>query len=392
MKSFAKILPLAIIATACGVETAGTSSLDEAWNRANDPSQMDYVYLTQERDYQVNFASLPTSGALSETPWSDNYYPTYKGGITYRWNKKAETEQDKYAYDIAYRTRGLKYLSPAEKYDIFIGARHMPLTNYERERTNIMATVSGQEKFDKEFEIPTWEGLCHAWAPATIAYKEPQPVTLTGANGVRVPFASSDIKALLTYFLHLNDSETQFLGGRCNLDFAALERKVADGTMTRKEMQRLKNSSECRDTNAGAFHVVVANQLGRLDEGFVIDVTSDAEVWNQPVYKFSSEVVRDNLAPGPKAARGTVKEVEIATRLHYVVEVNESYKPNNSGSLTSKLYRYRLELDANGDIIGGEWLDTDLKNDRPDFLWKRATPEFQGFFDELEGIYKASIR
>jgi hypothetical protein len=43
-------------------------------------------------------------------------------------------------------------------------------------------------------------GLCHGWAPASITYAEPKPITVTNADGITIPFGSSDIKAQLTYF------------------------------------------------------------------------------------------------------------------------------------------------------------------------------------------------
>ena len=55
--------------------------------------------------------------------------------------------------------------------------------------------------------------------------------------------------------------------------------------------------------------------------------------------------------------------------------------------MAKKVYRYVLELDSEDNIIGGEWVSFD----RPDFLWKQAKPEFQGFFAPLEKIYQASV-
>ena len=81
----------------------------------------------------------------------------------------------------------LKALSPAEKYDIFMGKFSYPTVKFEWARTSA--------------SHPQWYGLCHGWAPAAIVYDEPNPVTLTGPSGVKVPFGSSDVKALLTHFL-----------------------------------------------------------------------------------------------------------------------------------------------------------------------------------------------
>ncbi len=388
MKYYALIGMLAL--TACGQKSA--SQLREAWNDRNDPSIMDINYLTNEMNYTSKFSELPKNGELSTTPWSDTYYPTYRGGITNRWQLDDGTDAS-FSYDISYTESSLETLSPAEKYDIFLGRRDMPLTNKERERTQVMRTVESCPAFDPNFTIPTWEGLCHAWAPATISYKEPKAVTVTNAKGVSVPFASSDIKALLTYFLHETRSRTQFLGGRCNKSFSDAREKFEKGTISKKEYLAIVNSPECKDVNAGSFHVVLANQIGRNNEGFVFDVTRDAEVWNQAVYSYSSKIKRESRGGSRGAAPGTVRELEVETTVGYIVEVAESVDPNNAGSLEKVTYRYTLELNADGEIIGGRWIENGLgDNDRPDFLWKREVPAFGGFYSALKAIYEEATK
>jgi hypothetical protein len=57
----------------------------------------------------------------------------------------------------------------------------------------------------------------------------------------------------------------------------------------------------------------------------------------------------------------------------------------------SRKYNYRLELNAEGQIIGGAWLD----DNRPDFLWKQDAPEFKDVgalrFSSLQSLYEKSI-
>ena len=51
------------------------------WDESNKPELMEFNY---ERVYN----NLPKYSVLEKMPWSGDYWPTYKGGITYRWNKK----------------------------------------------------------------------------------------------------------------------------------------------------------------------------------------------------------------------------------------------------------------------------------------------------------------
>ncbi len=440
-----------------------------AWDQKNDPENFEW-------DYETTYSKLPKTGKLTEMPWSGDYWPTYKGGITYRWNDKDLEEEKRFSYEVAkdfkdLKEEDIKKLSPAEKYDIYLGRSEFPLTNYERKRTNILKTIEGHESYEKDFKIPTWEGLCHAWAPATILYSNPEPVTMIGKKGHKIEFGSSDIKALLTYHLHLAKApRTRFLGSRCNIDFGKIykdlesnptydnkvsilieklkgykktlidelslndeselsfnwekkkvvmeifnkltndeedveklnqvlkeenlnfENKTFIKEMIQKkltmasELEGKMNRDECKDTNAGAFHIVIANQIANMDESFIVDVTRDSEVWNQAVQGFDVKEI-ETKEPSEGSAEGTVKEVVVETKMHYVVEIHHNWnKVSPPNQITTKTYRYKLELDKDDKIIGGEWITMD----RPDFIWKNGLSEFKGIFEDLGKIYKKS--
>ena len=424
MKWMLPLCLLSCLSVAC--DHQDDSSLSEAWNPQNDPKILDMSQMGARQGYTTDFSRLPLNVSLSVEPWSGDYWATFRGGISLRWNvgegsvyDMADKEVEPlYAYDIlagkeALSSVDIASLSPAEKYDIYTGAYDFTLTRYERSRTRVMQTVASDPAYNPEFEIPRWEGLCHAWAPATIQYKAPKPVTLTNADGIEIPFGASDIKALLTYNLHVNETgaETKILGLRCELDVEDLKEQFNAGDLSfseyRQQYRQRLASSPCADTNAGAFHVVLANQIGLLDEGFVVDITRDSEVWNQSVSAFSSDILERKAGARAKSAEGTVETVLVRTKMTYTNEVDFSW----TGELKSydnprgeKIYYYYLELDAQGQIIGGEWAnvedvdpdadfeDLDEKDDRPDFLWKMSPGDFVGFFGPLREIYEASVK
>lgn len=358
MKSKIVFLNLVFVAVmGCGSRSA--SVVKEAWNSVNDPIRL-------AGDYVVAMASLPTTGDLALEPWSDTYWPSFKGGVSQRWRGNVS---DQFAYVLnsrealqAMSAADLSALSPGEKYDIFLGRYEYPLVAYERRRTSP----------DRE----GWEGICHGWAPASLGFLEPKAVVMTNADGVAIPFGSSDVKALLSYFQgEMSAAPFSMLGERCYVDISGLP------------------SSEipqaCRDTNAGAFHVVLVNQLAIKHQGFVADVTRDLQVWNQPVSGFDSVIEGEGL-PSPGAATGTVKELLISTTMRYGVEVSPQWDHlvgTGRNSIASKQYRYRLELDQNDNIIGGEW----LSESRPDFLWTQGKPAFTGYFTQLGVLYDAAV-
>ena len=217
-----------------------------------------------------------------------------------------------------------------------------------------------------------------------MAYAEPKAVTLTGANGVAIPFGSSDIKALLSlYTADYARVQGRMLAARCNDDFSKTPQSA--------------NKPSCRDTNAGAFHLVLANMIGLQKKGFMADLTRDIEVWNQPIGGFTTKILQESRGRSPGAALWTAREVTVETTIEYGAEVAPVW--NSSGSrMMTRTYSYRLELNRRGMIIGGTW----LSEQRPDFLWANSNPVFEDVasrtsggavmpWSELKKIYEAAI-
>ncbi len=344
-----------LLLTGCG--QANLSFPKEAWDGLNDP-------LNLNQSYERHLATLPQEGSLDVTPWSDTYWPSREGGIASRWMLGTGgfdyTPPDQ-AQVQAMSMADLAKLSPAEKFDIFNGNFNYPLLQSERGRT-------GPTR-------PSWEGICHGWAPASISFTEPKAVLATSAAGVAVPFGSSDVKALLSLYTgNYSGARFRALGARCNYDLTA--------------HPELANRPECRDTNAGAFHIVLTNQIALMKQGFVADVTRDLEVWNQPVHGFKTTVL-STQAPSPGAAVGTVQEAVIDTEMFFSVEIYPRWDAvvgTEEQANDSRVYHYRVELNDAGEIIGGEW----LTSERPDFLWTKDRPVFAGQFAKLGEIYDLS--
>lgn len=131
-----------------------------------------------------------------------------------------------------------------------------------------------------------------------------------------------------------------------------------------------KSWKECRDLNAGTFHLTLANLLSEAGSApnpprsFVMDITRDEQVWNQPIYSFKSRLgtptpvsFNGHIDPNLKyRAAGTEQIVDVLTDIEYGSENGPMivYEPIHE-SLGRKSYRYTLELGKNGFVIGGEW-------------------------------------
>ena len=159
---------------------------------------------------------------------------------------------------------------------------------------------------------------------------------------------------------------------------------IADYRAQKVESERVfVYNKACRDTNAGAFHLVLAQYLSDLNDtkrSFVMDVTREDQVWNQPVYGFESTIESveniDEIEDPLKdfRAEGTVQIAKVTTEVHYALERGPyvDYNEENGSKITSKTYRYTLEIDKDGYVIGGEWAVSASSwggSSAPDFLW-----------------------
>jgi hypothetical protein len=316
------------------------------WDSANNPANFG-------RTYEYRFNALPLNGTLSQDkiPWSETYWPSLKGSIAFRWqtNQKAD-DYGTYSREQLLRMspEQIARLSPAEKYDILMGRYDYP-------------TVSNG-RWIASRAMETWRGLCHGWTPASLQHREPAPVTLRNADGIEIRFGSSDVKGLLTFYyaFHADNADVRFVGSACKI------------------WGRLCGAG---DVNAGAFHVVLANQLGILNEGFGLDKDSGRQVWNQPVYAFKSKILE-------QSGNRILVESEVTWAYDGQYTDNFSQWEPVTGTANYKseteTYKYYLVLDSQGRIIGGEWM-----SQNPDFLWIHSKVNtFTGDYRGLNEIYK----
>lgn len=302
-----------------------------AWDSANHPA-----ILIQNPD--SHFPSLPLTDNLrnGNTLWSDSYWPRNEGGISRRWQDISGSAKYKLLSEKEARAlpdTEISKLSPAEKFDLL--------------QDDYSFSFSRKIKRQNPRNRPEWEGICHGWAQASLHHGQFQPVTLKNKSGKEISFASSDVAALISYYYAwVGGGRVRFLGRRC--------RGNAGNT-----------SIKCTDMNAGAFHIVLTNLI-RAKKSFIMDLDPYRHVWNFPVLGYESRV-KEEHAPRPGSARGTVREILVSTDLFYIHETGPEWFPSARVE-GKKNYWYWLELDKDDKIIGGSWSDTN----HPDFAWVSA--------------------
>ncbi|HXH73423.1 MAG TPA: hypothetical protein VNJ08_00555 [Bacteriovoracaceae bacterium] len=334
----------------------------------------------------VKFSDLPLSGKLADDRmgWSETYWPSNIGGIGYRWNHP-NPEPFKYKLlskeeIMAMTPAELAQLSPAELYDISQGDYSYQLTR----ATRVLYKTTDL----------WWEGICHGWSQASTNYPEPAPVRVKNPDGIMVPFGSSDIKGLMAmHYAYLIPGKYARLGKKCLIKGKVVgEEDSRDGTLPIPTEEQL-NTPDCRDVNAGAFHVILTNMLGIHGKTFVADIDRLNDVWNQPIVGFSSVVVGEEAVTPEQQSYGVTRAVRVQSKMTYGEELQirtaqkeaehpewihwVSKKPVTGTLLQQfrhKNYEYIVELDGMGRIVGGEW----ITSTRPDFLWaKERVAKFQ---------------
>lgn len=355
----------------CSPDSAGDKS--DAWNWTNDPARF-------ARNLNYRLSELPLEGVAERIAWSSTYWPYTEDSTNVRWQGAGQWSAVE-KYDAAFNrwTPAATFgaLRPMTAcggtFDRDYYAQLGPAARWQSENKGNFAMRNGMDD-DRDMKVDEcetdsdglegWFGLCHAWVPASII--EPEPMHAVTFNGQR--FETADIQALLISAYDRTDAV--MLGGRCNAK-----------TIERDERGRPRDAS-CSDTNAGAFHVVMANFLGLRHQAIAEDRTANYEVWNQPVVGFhvsrQDEIsasdangrlgaMGDTYAFNPKAKK--LFYVEATT--DYITETYPSTEPTtpNIGRYTRHdSYQYILELDEQGKVIGGEWVG-ESREHHPDFLW-----------------------
>ena len=173
----------------------------DEWGPSDDPK-----LFSNTLEYRLD--QLPMEGEANNVPWAGSYWPVYEDSINRRWD-------------------GEDSKSPSEKYGEAFGIENVEdkvsknhgIENFSSRKAceeNSDCSEPGEGKCAKRRGqesgtcIPTWWGICHAWAPVAIMEPEPKhPVTRNG-----VTFKVNDIKALVT--LVYNRVSSKFVSLRCN--------------------------------------------------------------------------------------------------------------------------------------------------------------------------------
>ena len=373
------------------------------------PNQDDpKLFFGEDFSFTTNINSFPSIGNVTIAGWSSSYWPMRNGetSVRYPLNDKntigiVDPESGEYSYfytwsesvfrysqpqehDSMFKsnfTNYVKYVddnySPSEKYDLLLGDYEFTLTNYLK-----------NEGFSHSYggDIPTWYGLCHGWAIASVNFRRPfTSVTLTNPDGITIRFLPDDIKGLAVLFWGNAKYTTKFMGARCEFYWPD------PGWFS---------SGSCRSLNPAAFMITLGNQCGLMGKNLIYDPDADPEIWNFPLksYEFkyynpindeffndaasakvnmssllsSNNEFLSSLASNFNATsavgvfmRVTKTQVTDITKLHH----NDTTADDDE---VTDEFDAVVTLDASDNLIGGEW----KFKTHPNFIW---------WYDEKDG-------
>ncbi len=373
-----------------------------------------------------------TRGRAAQQPWSGSFWPNIQGQIANTYKSKSFLRPMNYlvwqrnlnqfharretklsnVYNMSQAF--LDNMAPSEKYDLLLGDTNFDLTNriwnyldlYGRHRN--WAFVSAIE-MPEGYRLPNprdvmalWEGLCHGWALAAGAVPRPEKtVTFTLPNGKFLSFNPTDIKAL-TSMLYANSvvqSRVRMEGYRCDTKNPRRDRygRFMD-TLPAKPHEPVL--PRCADVHPAIWHMSLVNLTGVQGRSFVVEKDANNKVNNHPIQGYSYRYFNPITGHVAKLGRATVpfaryrrQDVFAASRnaaTHSLVgvELTMRYtdwtmpKKRRTDSprfdkIRREVMRYDLELDAEGNIVGGQWRVTrDArayngrgKTEQPDFFW-----------------------
>jgi hypothetical protein len=354
LKRLIGLLALMTLAS-CGPAAKNPQTLD---NKLGEAILINNVAL-MDSNHILTFDDLPLEGSLesSRRLWSGDHWPFNRGSINRRWNASSDDEikrnsptKDEF---LEMSEEEVAKLSPSEKFDLFMGNYDYPLTKEVSSKLNPFAA--------------DWEGIGNGWTVASAFYEEPGPTILPNPDGIKIPFGSSDIKALLSYYYAFGPELpfAQFLGLRCT-----------------------ENTDCVNDLNAGSFHIAITNKIGIRKQYLFADIDPYQEVWNYPLHSYKSEVI-DEKENVKDVTKGISKILAIKTKIYYVDRAtSNSWTPVKETELqkvSNRIYQYELHLNERGEIIDGKW----KYHDRPDFIWTMpAVNKFRGMFEGMQVLLR----
>ena len=269
-----------------------------------------------------------------------------------------------------------------------------------------------------------WEGICHGWATAAGIVPRPRKsVTFTLEDGRKLTFLPDDLKGLAALLwansliqdgkwtpvdekgvnLTAENGEKAVTGGilmqglRCN-DKSPKTDEWGRYYDAAPDFFSKKLEPRCVGVHPATWHMGLVNLIGNQGRSFIVERKVKAAVDNHPMSSYKMEFfnpytgdygsLAESIRPASEDDQfmdfrnsETKMLVGVRTTMTYMNwEVPERRSTDNEKYDSPKEVEmlYDLELDADGNIIGGQWRTTEVgkkflnigaDHTQPDFFW-----------------------
>jgi hypothetical protein len=367
---------------------------DWAW-----PTNEDDFAQVLEESLVTELSRLPLSGDAARPSWSASRWTGMNDSTNVRWMADELSPMEKYdaVFNEWEETKSFQNLTPFDPgrcdlvpHDTDYYKELGPAAQWmSRHRGNWAAHDGLDSDGDKDVDecddldgLNTQRDLDHAWAAAAMTEHEPvKPVTID-----QFTFWPSDIKALL---LTVYDNATAFvLTGSCK---AQVIERTADGILALKG---------CSGMSPSDFHIIITNFIGRFETSLGNEFSENGQLSSRPMDSYFIDLQRDltsadalsllgleaspdgAYSPNPDARGWAEVNLTVHARDRSTVgQVDDAGDPNQN--LVSAPYHYILELDGEGRVIGGQWLEDKETPDPPNYLWIAQGPRFERALEKM---------
>jgi|GEM_PF-4835521 len=302
----------------------------------------------------ASFGSRPAGQSV----YADYHWPARNGGIASRsmgqnsslppWSYKLYTQAQLAKLKPEERLSVLKRLSPAEKYDIARNRFDYPLVKQESERTRALSRSTSD--------------LALGWVLSSGFFKEPKAIDYQSPYlPYLIPFSSSDIKALMSYYFQiigLNDWSVKHMTNANTKSKKSLEAHWVHEVLSNFFLEH-KNKKELY-----AFGVELMQDKNRI---------------TRPLLGYSSDI---RLLPkGSYQVRTTLKVASLKA---------PQWEPYGLFNLDHQFINlsYELFTDSRGILTSSKWLSS---TQVASLTYANSAPSLDLEFKLLSSLYQPNL-
>lgn len=287
-------------------------------------------------------------------------------------------------------------------------------------------------------DIAAWEGICNGWSTAAGLIPRPRKtVSFKLPNGKKLKFFPEDIKGLVSLYwfnsliqdnLYKDNNGNRLGGGSINVGLRCNLRDMKRDDYGRYYDHKVdpysrKYEPRCVGVHPAKFHLSLVNIIGKQGRSFVVERKVKSPIDNHPMSGYEMKFFNPYTGKGAntlgkvlepiteedqfleyrhKDAKFVVGIETTMKYLDYVKPKRDKKNDEDDDEMVKKTMLYDLELDANYNIVGGQWRAVKagkpkrlsssnqkekLNHNQPDFFWG-ITKEWKetGMFSNLNWL------